>query len=335
MEPHRVVEAHRVVEIDDAASGLRAIIVLDSVALGPAAGGVRTRRYQRLEDAVADARRLARAMTVKCAVAGLDAGGGKAVVWDHGAWDRAAGFERLGEIVESLGGAFRTAGDLGTGPEDLARMASRCRYVHTEEASLARSVARGLVACVEACLARRVRAWDGLRVAVQGAGAIGGACARALADRGARVVVADLDAARAAAVAREVGGEVVAPESVLAVPVDVVAPCAAGGALTREAVAELRAWAVVGAANNVLADAAAAAALAARRDVLHVPDVVASAGAVVDGIGATVMGLPDRGPLIDRLGAIAGEILDECARTGAPADAVAAARADARIAGHP
>ncbi|HUS64505.1 MAG TPA: hypothetical protein VMZ28_08180, partial [Kofleriaceae bacterium] len=75
-------------------------------------------------------------------------------------------------------------------------------------------------------------------------------------------------------------------------------------------------------------------ALAARRDVLHVPDVVASAGAVVDGIGATVMGLPDRGPLIDRLGAIAGEILDECGRSGAAADAVAAARADARIAGH-
>ena len=128
MEPHRIVEPHRVVEIDDAASGLRAVIVLDSVALGPAAGGVRTRRYERFEDAVADARRLARAMTVKCAVSGLDAGGGKAVVWDHGAWDRAAGFERLGEAVDSLGGMFRTAGDLNTGPADLARIASRTRH---------------------------------------------------------------------------------------------------------------------------------------------------------------------------------------------------------------
>lgn len=325
------MEPHRVVAVDDAATGLRAVIVLDSVVLGPAAGGVRTWRYARFEDAVADAHRLARAMTVKCAVAGLDAGGGKAVVWDQGGgWDRAAGFERLGEIIDELGGAFRTAGDLGTGPDDLERMARRCRFVHTGEADLARSVARGLLACVAACLDRRGRTWPGLRVAVQGAGAIGAACARALAARGAHVMVADVDAARAGALAAEITGEVVPPADILSAAVDIVCPCAAGAVLTRDSIAALRAWAVVGAANNIVAGDAAAALV--EHGALHVPDVVASAGAVVDGIGATVMGLADRAPLIDRLGAIAGEILDECARTRAPADAVAAARADRRLA---
>jgi leucine dehydrogenase len=145
----------RLIEIDDRASGLRAAIVIDTTTLGPAAGGVRTRAYASWDDAVADARALARAMTRKCALAGLDAGGGKAVVWDHGAWDREAGFARLGEAIESLGGAFRTAGDLGTTAADLAVMARRCQYVHTDEADLTGAVARGLAGCVEACLARR------------------------------------------------------------------------------------------------------------------------------------------------------------------------------------
>src|SRR6185503_15967643 len=111
--------------------------------------------------AVADARALAHAMTMKCALAGLDAGGGKAVVWDHGAWDREKGFARLGQAIEELGGAFRTAGDLGTTAADLAVMARQCSYVHTGEAELANAVASGLLACAGACLERRGRVWSG------------------------------------------------------------------------------------------------------------------------------------------------------------------------------
>jgi leucine dehydrogenase len=322
-----------VIEIDDAESRLRAVIVLDSVALGPAAGGVRTRAYPSFADAVADARGLARTMTIKCALAGLDAGGGKAVVWDHGDWDREAGFEKLGEVIEELGGAFRTAGDLGTGAADLEAMARRCRYVHGDEVELARQVARGLVGCVEACLARRGCSWQGLRIAVQGAGAIGGACARALAARGASLLIADLDPARAGALAQEVGGSTCRAGDVLGTDVDLVAPCATGGVLTRAAVEGLRAWSVVGAANGIVADDEAGRALVGR-GLLHVPDVIASAGAVVEGIGRTVMGLdPEaRGRLIDRLGTIAGEVLDESAASGRPADLVAAEVATRRLA---
>ena len=322
----------RLIEIDDRATGLRAAIAIDSTALGPAAGGVRTRAYPTFADAVADAGALARAMTSKCAIAGLDAGGGKAVVWDHGDWNREAGFERLGEVIESLGGAFRTAGDLGTTAADLAAMARRCQYVHTDEVELAASVARGLTRCADACLARRGAGWSGLRVALQGAGAIGAACARALAARGARITVADLDRERADALAAAIGGTVLPPDEVLAAEVDLVVPCAVGGVLTAAAVTSLRAWAVVPAANNAVADREAARLLVDRR-ILHVPDLVASAGAVIEGIGRTVMGLEPaaRAALIDRLGEVAAEVLERTSVTGTPADQVAEAIGAGRI----
>src|SRR5262245_3399538 len=181
---HRV---ERLVAVRDERSGLEALIVIDDVTLGPAAGGVRTRAYPSLDDAVADCARLARAMTVKCALGGLDAGGGKAVVLDRPGLDRPRAFAVLGERIAELGGLFRTAGDLGTTAADLAAMARFCRWVHTDESNLAGAVARGLVRCVEACVRARAGAGahriqlDGLRVAVQGCGAIGAAVAEALA----------------------------------------------------------------------------------------------------------------------------------------------------------
>jgi glutamate dehydrogenase/leucine dehydrogenase len=137
----------------DAASGLEAVLVLDDLTRGPAAGGIRTWRYPSLEHAAADALRLARAMTLKCALAGLDAGGGKAVVLDHPGLDRARAFDVIGERVESLRGLFRTAGDLGTTAADLEVVARRTRYVHLGERDLAAAVARGLLRAVEATVA--------------------------------------------------------------------------------------------------------------------------------------------------------------------------------------
>jgi leucine dehydrogenase len=114
LDQMRALDVDRVVLWRDAASGLEAILVIDDVTLGPAAGGVRTRAYRSPEDALADAAALARAMTVKCALAGLPTGGGKCVVLDHAGLDRARGFRVLGERIAELGGLFRTAGDLGT-----------------------------------------------------------------------------------------------------------------------------------------------------------------------------------------------------------------------------
>lgn len=323
--------ARRLVLWCDPDSGLRAVLVVDSLALGPAAGGIRTWRYPDFGAAVRDAVRLARAMTIKCAISGLDAGGGKAVVLDHPGLDRKRAFARLGQRVEELGGMFRTAGDLGTTAADLEAMARHCRYVHAEEGDLAAAVARGALRCVEACASVRGRELRGLRVAVQGCGAIGAALARALRDAGVEVVLADLDQELAESLASAIGARRVEPDEILTADVDIIAPCAVGGVLTLEVVRELRAWAVCGAANNILAEPSVAQALL-EREVLHVPDVVASAGAVVDGIGRTVMSLEDRTPLIDALGDTARDLLAHSLETGRTTEELAIERALARVA---
>lgn len=315
----------------DAAAGLSAVLVIDDLSLGPAAGGVRTRPYPDLAAAIADATALARAMTRKCALAGLHAGGAKCVVLEHPGLRRAAAFRRLGEFIAELGGLFRTAGDLGTGPADLAAMAETCPFVHAEERGLAEAVARGMVACVAACARARRRPLAGLRVAVQGCGSIGSAVARALRSTGALLVVADIDAARACDVALATGATIADPADVLRADVDVLAPCAVGGVITAELARSTRAWALCGAANNLLAAPTVAEILRAR-GVLHVPDVVASGGAVIEGIGRTVMGLADRNPLIDALGVTAGELLAESAAQGATTEELAERRVRARLA---
>jgi leucine dehydrogenase len=325
------LELDRAVLWRDAASGLEAILAIDDVTLGPAAGGVRTRAYRSPGDALADAVALARAMTLKCALAGLTAGGGKCVVLDHAGLDRARGFRVLGERVAELGGLFRTAGDLGTTAADLAAMASRCPWVHTDESGLAGAVAHGLLRCIEACAALRGVAVADLRVAVQGAGSIGAAVAQRLSAAGARLIVADVDAARARAVAGEIGATVGDPAAILTAPVDVIAPCAVGGVIDVVVARSMRAWAVCGAANHLLASPEAEDALIAR-GVLAVPDVVASAGAVIEGIGRTVMQLSDRTPLIEALGTTARRILEESRLTGARPSAIARQMASAQIA---
>jgi leucine dehydrogenase len=331
LEQMQQLDVDRVVLWRDAASGLQAILVIDDLTLGPAAGGVRTRAYPTVSHALADAAALARAMTQKCALAGLAAGGAKCVVLDHPAFDRARGFHALGERIAELGGLFRTAGDLGTTAADLAAMASRCPWVHTDESGLAAAVAHGLLRCIEACAALRGVPVAGLRIAVQGAGSIGAAVARRLAAAGASLIIADVDPARARAVADQTGATLADPAEILTAPVDLIAPCAVGGAIDAQIAPSIQAWAICGAANNVFASPDAEDALIAR-GVLVVPDVVASAGAVIEGIGRTVMQLADRTPLIDALGATARRILDESRRTGARPSAIARQLATAQIA---
>ncbi|MGF1465049.1 MAG: Glu/Leu/Phe/Val dehydrogenase dimerization domain-containing protein [Sandaracinaceae bacterium] len=327
----RELRPHRVLEVVDEPSRLRAFIVLDSVVLGPAAGGVRTRRYASQREAVEDACRLARAMTLKCSLAGLDAGGAKAVVLDHPELDRAAAFEEIGRRVEALRGQFRTAGDYGTTDEDLAAMSRHTRYVHTDTGNLSGAVARGVLCCLQAAVDRKGRpGLSELTAAVQGCGDIGGAVARALVEAGAVVRVADLVPARAEAVAAEVGATVVDPKRLLFEDVDLLVPCAGSGVLTTAVASEVRAWVVCGGANRITVDDSVDRVLF-DRGILHVPDLLSSAGAVIEGVGRTVMGLDDRRPLIDALGNTARLILEDAEREGTPPVEHARRRARARI----
>jgi leucine dehydrogenase len=192
----------------------------------------------------------------------------------------------------------------------------------------------GLLHAIEACADVRGRSFDGLEIAIQGAGAIGSAAARVLRQAGARVRISDLDPFRAHAVADPIGAQVVPASEILSSEVDVLAPCAVGGVIDAEAAARVHAFAVCGAANNALTDLEAARVLRSR-GILHVPDPIASAGAVIEGIGRSVMGLSDPSPLIARIRTTAREVLEEALRSDRTPQEVAESRARQRIAQSP
>jgi leucine dehydrogenase len=292
----------RAMLLQDERTGLRAVAVLDDMRLGPAVGGTRTRTYRSFTDALIEANQLARAMTIKCALAGLAAGGGKVVVLDHPEMNRAGAFAKLGAMIDDLGGLLWTSGDLGTNGADLAIMARHCRYVEADEVALSSAVATGVVHSMNACAKHAGRAsLQGLVVAVQGCGVVGAAVAHALAAVGVKLLVADIDPEKTRYVAETTGAEVVSADSILTVQCDLLAPCAIGGVIDITVARSVKAWGICGAANNILQNPGAAELLK-DRGVLFVPDVVSSAGAVIEGVGNRIMGIQDREPLLARLG---------------------------------
>jgi leucine dehydrogenase len=328
------VGLERLVVVSDPSSGLRALVAIHDTTLGPAAGGVRTRRYPDEWAALAEVASLARTMTYKCALVGLPCGGGKAVVLDHDGLDRQLAFERLGAAVQELGGLFRTAGDLGTRVEDLRAMARRCHYVHhsADGLDLEGATARGVVLALGEAV--RFLGAGGLRdldIIVQGAGAVGSRVVAALAHAGARVRVADVRPDRAEATARASGATTIDAALAMATPCDVFSPCAAGGVIDRGVAEEIPCRVICGAANNPLCEDVLAQVLAARR-VLFVPDFVAGAGAVAEGIGTSILALDDRAPLVDRIAEVTREVLTIAAERSQTPLAAARELAHARLA---
>jgi len=301
----------------DPDTGYRAILALHSTALGPAVGGTRVWRYTSADHALRDALRLSRGMTYKNAVAGLALGGGKAVVMlPEGPVDRAALFRAHGRAVHALGGRFVTAEDVGTTPADLEVAARETPFVAGIAGKggdpspwTARGVFVGILACARF-------AWGtddlaGRTVAIQGVGSVGAALARLLAPTGARLLLADLDAARVQALAEELGATVVPIGESLAADADVLAPCAMGAVLDDASIPRLRARIVAGAANNQLAEPRHAEALAAR-GIVHAPDYVINAGGVISGSPTLLGETHDR--MVRRVDAIADTLTDLLAR---------------------
>ncbi|HEX2039935.1 MAG TPA: Glu/Leu/Phe/Val dehydrogenase dimerization domain-containing protein [Acidimicrobiales bacterium] len=260
-----------------------AIVSIHSTVLGPALGGVRFRPYPSEEAALQDVLRLSRAMTYKAAVAGLDYGGGKAViVGDPHAADRRERLAAFARCVDSLGGRYLTAEDVGTTQADMDFVRTITPYVTgTSQGSGDPSPPTALgVFCAMTATAEAL--WGsadlaGRHVVVQGVGKVGRALVGHLLAAGCRVTVADVDPAATAVE----GVEVVDPARAHAVPCDVFSPCALGGVLSPATIPELACAAVVGSANNQLADDACADRLAGR-GVLYVPDYVANAGGIVN-----------------------------------------------------
>lgn len=328
----------QVVGVHDPASGLLGVIVIDDTTRGPAIGGCRLAHYPNDEAALDDAVRLARAMTLKCSLAGLPAGGGKGVFLDHdGITDRPAMLRALGRYIESLAGRFYTSGDLGIGPEDLAVVRETTRYVAVPDAELdlAGAAAAGLVAGMR-CALRSVglgAELEGRRVAVQGLGAMGGRLATRLVAAGATVFGADPDPAAARAAA-EAGVQLVDPEALFDLEVDILSPCAVGGVIDALAAERLRCKVVCGAANNQLASASVDARLHAR-GVAYVPDFAVNAGTVVLGASRFFEALPSGDEAVaraaERIGEVVQRIFDEVHASGDPPGAVALRLAEAGL----
>jgi len=280
----------QVVFCSDRASGLRAIIAIFSTALGPALGGTRFYPYASEDDALDDVLRLSKAMAYKAACAGLPLGGGKAVILGDPKRDKSEAVLRAyGRFVESLGGRYFTACDVGTAVTDMDVISRETSYVTGRSPELGGAGDSAVLTAYGVFQAMRAAAehtWGaptlgGRRVAVEGVGKVGHHLVEHLLADGASVVVSDVDAA-AVARAQALGPAVEAApvDELPALDVDVYAPCALGGSLDDRLVPRLRAEVVCGAANNQLATADVAEALAAR-GVLFTPDYVANAGGLV------------------------------------------------------
>ncbi|WP_165191498.1 Glu/Leu/Phe/Val dehydrogenase family protein [Caulobacter soli] len=269
--------------------GVTFFIALHSTRLGPAFGGARMWRYQTEADALSDALRLSEGMTYKNAMAELDVGGGKSVLWlrEPGKASRAAIFTAFGDILEELGGRYISAEDVGTSVADMQVVRTRTRHIAGLPPAEGRAggdpspwTALGVFCAMQAVLDDAGRPWRGVKVAVQGLGAVGGRLCGLLAEAGADLIVSDVSGDRAMEVAERYSAVMVDPSLILRAPVDILAPCALGGILNPQTIPDLNAQYVVGAANNQLATPEDGDQLA-QRGVLYVPDYVANAGGII------------------------------------------------------
>jgi leucine dehydrogenase len=274
----------------DRPTGLRAIVAIHSTVLGPALGGTRFYPYASEDAALTDVLRLAEGMTYKSAVAGLDLGGGKAVILGDPAVDRSEALMRAyGRFVDTLGGRYVTAEDVGTTQSDMDLIRRETRHVTGVSRSLGGSgdpsaaTAYGVFWAMRAVLflSSGTSSLAGQHVVVSGVGKVGTNLVRHLVEERARVTVADVDAAAVERVQQHFDVASVSPEEAVVTPCDIYSPCAMGGILDADTIAGLRCWAVVGAANNQLADPSGADLLAGA-GVLYAPDFVVNAGGVIN-----------------------------------------------------
>jgi len=276
----------------DPESGLRTIIAIHSTALGPALGGTRFYPYETEEQALEDVLRLSKGMTLKAASAGLDLGGGKAVIiGDHRKLKSERLWRAYGRLVDSLRGRYITAEDVGTDTQDMDLIRRETRWVvgvPVEEGGSgdpSPATARGIVAAMRAT-AQFLWGDDdlaGKHVAVQGVGKVGTDLVRRLLELGAKLTVADVYPPAIERIRALHGDKVsiVGIDDITDVECDIFSPSSLGGSLSEDTIPRLRCAAVVGCANNQLATEDDALRLV-ERDILYAPDFVVNAGGVIN-----------------------------------------------------
>lgn len=278
----------------DPATGLRTIIAVHSTALGPALGGTRFYPFASEDAALRDVLRLAKAMSYKNACAGLECGGGKAVIiGDPHTLKTPALLQAYGRVVERLGGSYLTTADVGTNASDMVQVATTTRFVTgTPSASgdPSPNTSYGVWWGIQAVAQRLWGSTDlhGVHVLVQGTGKVGSGLVDLLHASGAQLSISDIDTHAAEALAARTGATLVAPDEALRTKCDILAPCALGPVVTDQTLPQFACAAIAGAANNQLGLPQHADKLA-QQGILYAPDYVINAGGVIN-VAGEIMG---------------------------------------------
>lgn len=295
MEEHNY---EQLVICQDRSIGLKAIICIHNTTLGPALGGCRMWKYSSERAAIDDAFRLARGMTYKAAVAGLNLGGGKAVIMGDPKLSKSETlFRAFGRFVETLNGRYITAEDVGTGIEDMEWILCETRHVvglstyrmGSGDPSLVTSfgVYHGIRACAKHVFGSDNL--DGMTVAIQGTGHVGYHLAEYLAKDGAKIIVTDINRSASKRVVDEFNAQVVNPSDIYKAKCDIFAPCALGGILNNKTIPQLKCKIIAGAANNQLKNEKRDGPAIRKRNICYAPDFVINAGGLIN-VADEIMG---------------------------------------------
>ncbi len=325
----------------DDVTGLRAIIAVHSTARGPAAGGCRMWNYVDGESAIRDALRLSEAMSYKNAIADIPLGGGKAVIWGDSRTQKSPElFRALGQYIDSLNGKYWVAEDVGISPDDLKYVSEQTRFVAGLDDGDAASgdpspvtalgVFKGIGVAAKKSLG--VESLNGVRVAVQGVGHVGGHVCRLLAKAGAELVVTDINQESLQIVSQETGAKIVAPDDIYDADVDVFSPNALGAIINDSTLPRLNAKAIAGGANNQLATHDMGEKVR-QAGILYAPDFVINGGGIIN-VASEISGiysLPWVESKVDTLMVTLEDILEKSITEKRPSSDIALDIAKARI----
>ncbi|MEO0468881.1 MAG: Glu/Leu/Phe/Val dehydrogenase [Bacteroidota bacterium] len=280
-----------VVFCQDKITGLKAIIAVHNTTLGPAMGGLRMWNYENEAAALTDVLRLSRGMTLKNALAGINVGGGKAVIIGDARQDKTeALLRRFGKFVQNLNGKYYTAEDVGMSEEDMVSLRHETSFVTGLPISMGGSgdpspvTAYGTYLGIKASLkeATGSEKLNGKKVLIQGVGSVGSHLASHLHREGAELFIYDIYPEQLKAVVKDTGAKVLNAEDVYTHSVDVYAPCALGGTLNPDTIPLLNCMIVAGAANNQLLDETRDAKALQERGILYAPDFMVNAGGIIN-----------------------------------------------------
>ncbi len=323
----------------DEKTGLKAFVAVHSTHLGPSAGGTRFWSYENSDLALRDVLRLSRGMSYKNAMAGLNLGGGKAVVMKPaGNYDRDALFSKFGEFINSIGGAYYTAEDVGMTTDDMRTIRTQTKFVAGLDEGDAASgdpspiTADGVFRCIKLAANKRGLDLNGATIAVQGLGHVGYTVCRLLHGIGSKLVVTDINKQAVQNAAEEFGAKTVAPDEIYGQMADVFSPCALGAVLNPGTIGQLKASIIAGAANNQLSVPEMGQSLQ-DKGILYCPDYVVNAGGIIN-IAGEIEGNYSPEWVEKKLQGVEKtleQILDLAAETGRTTDTIADEMARARI----